>query len=133
MESIRRSARGEGLIRLGLLRTLGVEFVPRLASAFLKAHPDLDLQFTFHTGVTQSLLDGLSKRKYDLVFCSQPPDRLNFTAVPVQKQDLVLIVPKDIRLPPAILLTWPRQLPTHRSFLIKAQVSVPWLIRCFPT
>lgn len=94
MESIRRSARGEGLIRLGLLRTLGVEFVPRLASAFLKAHPDLDLQFTFHTGVTQSLLDGLSKRKYDLVFCSQPPDRLNFTAVPVQKQDLVLIVPK---------------------------------------
>ena len=28
---MQRVARGEGLIRLGLLRTLGVDFVPRLA------------------------------------------------------------------------------------------------------
>ena len=33
--SLKRSARGEGLIRLGLLRPLGVEFVPRLAARFL--------------------------------------------------------------------------------------------------
>lgn len=93
--SIKRSACGEGLIRLGLLRTLGVEFVPRLAADFLKENPDLDIRFTFHTGVTKSLLDGLTARKFDLVFCSKPPDKLKLTAVGVQKQDLVLIVPKE--------------------------------------
>lgn len=93
--SIKRSACGNGLIRLGLLRTLGVEFIPKLASVFLKKNPDLDIQFNFHTGVTKNLLDGLAARKFDLVFCSEPPAKLNLTAVEVQKQDLVLIVPKD--------------------------------------
>lgn len=92
---IKRSAYGNGLIRLGLLRTLGVEFIPRLAAGFLKENPDLDIQFTFHTGVTKSLLDGLTAKKFDLVFCSEPPAKLNLTAIAVQKQDLVLIVPKD--------------------------------------
>lgn len=91
---------GEGLIRLGLLRPLGIEYVPRLAAAFLKENPDSNIQFTFHTGVTQDLLDGLASKKYDLVFCSQPPAHLNFTAISVQKQDLVLITPKDHPLAP---------------------------------
>lgn len=60
--SIKRSACGEGLIRLGFLRTLGVEFIPRLAADFLKENPNLDIQFSFHTGVTKSLLDGLTAR-----------------------------------------------------------------------
>lgn len=93
--SIKRSACGEGLIRLGLLRTLGVEFIPRLAADFLKENPNSDINFTFHTGVTKSLLDGLAARKFDLVFCSKPPEKLSLTSVAVQKQDLVLIVPKD--------------------------------------
>ena len=37
--SMQRSARGEGLIRLGFLRTLGVEFIPKLAAAFLREIP----------------------------------------------------------------------------------------------
>lgn len=93
--SIKRSACGEGLIRLGFLRTLGVEFIPRLAADFLKENPNSDIQFSFHTGVTKSLLDGLTARKFDLAFCSKPPAKLNLTAIEVQKQDLVLIVPKD--------------------------------------
>lgn len=95
IKSIQRSARGEGLIRLGLLRTLGVEFIPGLAAEFLKENPGSNIQFTFHTGVTQTLLEGLAARKFDLVFCSQPPENLNFTAIPVQKQNLVLIVPEN--------------------------------------
>ena len=93
--SIQKSARGEGLIRLGLLRMLGVEFIPRLAAEFLKENEGLDIQFTFHTGVTGELLTGLKERKFDLAFCSNPPEKLAFTAVPVKKQDLVLITPKD--------------------------------------
>ena len=95
VESLQRNARGEGLIRLGFLRTLGVEFIPRLAADFLKENHNLDIQFTFHTGVTQTLLEDLMDRKVDLVFCSQPTANLDLTAIPVQKQDLVLIVPKE--------------------------------------
>lgn len=95
VSSIRKSARGEGLIRLGFLRTLGVEFIPRLAADFLKKNAELDIHFTFHTGVTQHLLEGLAARKYDLIFCSEPLEKENLTVIPIQKQDLVLITPKD--------------------------------------
>lgn len=86
--------RGEGIIRLGLLRTLGVEFIPRLAAEFLKLNPGKNIRFSFHTGVTGELLEGLTERKYDLVFASKPSDELRLTSVAVNKQDLVLIVPK---------------------------------------
>lgn len=92
--SIQRSARGEGVIRLGLLRTLGIEFIPNLAAGFLEQNPGLDIQFTFHTGVTQDLLEGLKERKYDLAFCSRPPEKMHLSAVAVKKQGLVLITPK---------------------------------------
>lgn len=92
--ALQRVSRGEGLIRLGLLRTLGVELVPSLAARFLAAYPGKDIRFTFNTGVTQQLLEGLLAKRFDLVFCSQPPAKLQLTAVPVSKQDLVLIVPR---------------------------------------
>ena len=78
-----------------MLRPLGIEYIPRLAAVFLKANPGQDIQFTFHTGVTQYLLDGLAARKYDLVFCSQPSEEHKFTAVPIQKQNLILITPQS--------------------------------------
>ena len=92
--ALQRVSRGEGLIRLGLLRTLGVELVPSLAARFLAACPGKDIRFTFNTGVTQQLLEGLLAKRFDLIFCSQPPAKLQLTAVPVSKQDLVLIVPR---------------------------------------
>ncbi|MEF2946663.1 MAG: LysR substrate-binding domain-containing protein [Mediterraneibacter gnavus] len=93
--TLHRNARGEGLIRIGMLRPLGIEYIPRLAAGFLKANPRQDIQFTFHTGVTQYLLDGLAARKYDLVFCSQPSEEHKFTAVPIQKQNLIMITPQS--------------------------------------
>ena len=95
VETLQRVARGEGLIRLGLLRTLGIDFVPKLAARFLAANPDKDIRFTFNTGVTHQLLDNLLANRFDLVFCSQPPAELRLTAVPVSRQDLVLIVPRS--------------------------------------
>ena len=52
--SLQRSARGSGLIRLGFVRPLGIEFVPHLAADFLRAYPENDIRFTFHTGITQN-------------------------------------------------------------------------------
>ena len=92
--SLKRSARGEGLIRLGFLRVLGIDFIPRLAAEFIKENPEKNIQFTFHTERTEPLLEGLSDRAFDLVFCSAPKPELNMTAIPVHEQKLVVIVPK---------------------------------------
>lgn len=93
--SLRHSAQGEGLIRLGFLRVLGVDYIPKAAARFLEANPGKNIQFEFHTERTQALLEGLLSQKYDLVFCSKPSPGLHVTAVPVTRQDLVLIVPKN--------------------------------------
>lgn len=95
VESLQRVSRGEGLIRLGLLRTLGVDYVPKLAARFLAENPGKDIRFTFHTGVTSHLLDELAEKKVDLVFSSKPPVEMGLTSIAVEQQDLVLIVPKN--------------------------------------
>ena len=55
--SIKRSAMGNGTIRLGFVRPLGISYVPRMAAAFIKKNPKLDIDFTFHTDATGRLLD----------------------------------------------------------------------------
>ena len=95
VESLRHTAQGGGLIRLGFLRALGTEYVPRLAAEFLRSCPDQQIRFEFHTDRSQPLIEGLLERAYDLVFCSRPPERLHLTSVPVTRQDLVLIVPQN--------------------------------------
>lgn len=94
---LKREARGEGLIRLGFLRTLGVDFVPGLARGYLDSYPGKDVRFTFSTGtgLTKDLLDGLSSREYDLVFASKPPENGEYEAVAIERQDIVLIVPRN--------------------------------------
>lgn len=95
VSSLQRSAQGDGLIRLGFLRVLGIDYIPSLAARFLAAHPEKNIRFEFHTDRTQGLLDGLMDRRYDLIVCSEPAPELHLTAVPVTRQDLVLIVPKN--------------------------------------
>ena len=59
IEAARRSAAGEGLIRLGFVRPAGVEYVPRLAREFLEKNSGSDIHFTFDTGPTVTLLEDL--------------------------------------------------------------------------
>ena len=125
--SLQRSARGSGLIRLGFVRPLGIEFVPHLAADFLRAYPENDIRFTFHTGITQHLLDDLAQRKVDLLFCSKPQDDLKFTAVPVQKQELVVIVP---HVPLRTVYVFPTPLRTRTFILQRLRVSAVSLTIC---
>ena len=76
IDSLQRSAKGEGIVRLGFLRTLGVEYIPKLTADFLAADPDCGIQFSFHSGLSGGLIDGLLQRKFDLVFCSEPDPSL---------------------------------------------------------
>ena len=70
--ALRLAARGEGLIRLGLLRSLGVRFLPELAERFLAAYPEKHIRFSFHSGMSHALLEGLTAGRFDMVFCSSP-------------------------------------------------------------
>ena len=78
-----------------MLRSLGVDFIPRLASQYLAAHPEHEVRFTFDTGSTGDLVNGLSARNYDLIFCSMPAETESLDAVPITREDLVLIVPSQ--------------------------------------
>ncbi|WP_294408707.1 LysR family transcriptional regulator [uncultured Ruminococcus sp.] len=95
IETLQRYGRGEGVVRLGFLRTLGINYIPQLTSDFLKADPDCNVQFSFHSGLSSELLEDLIQRKYDFVFCSEPDPALGLNAVAVDSQELVVIVPKD--------------------------------------
>lgn len=95
VEALQRTAKGAGLVRLGILRTLGIDFIPQLVQTFQQQYPDNNIQFTFGINVTQKLLDGLKEHRYDLVFASKPNKEQGFDFVPVDRQDLVLIVPRD--------------------------------------
>ncbi|MCI8836218.1 MAG: LysR family transcriptional regulator [Ruminococcus sp.] len=92
IEDMQRHARGEGLIRLGFLPQLGVQFIPDLASRFLKGTPEQKIEFTFSANRTPELLEGLKQQRYDLVFCARPVESEDFSCVPIDRQDLVLIV-----------------------------------------
>ena len=95
IETLQRYGRGEGVIRLGFLRTLGVSFIPKLTSDFLAADREDNVQFSFHSGMTSELLEDLLQRKYDFVFCSEPDPSLGLNAAAVDSQELVVIVPKS--------------------------------------
>ena len=91
--NLKRKAAGAGKIRLGFLRTLGTDYIPDLASRYLKQNPDKETTFSFHTGSTGAGFESLNAGEYDIVFSSEPPESNDFHYTPVMKQDLVLIVP----------------------------------------
>lgn len=95
VETMARLARGEGLIELGFLRTMGLSFIPEITASFLRTVPEGSVRFEFHTGISQPLLDGLKNEKYDMVFCTKLEGEKSIEFIPVSKQDLVLIVPRD--------------------------------------
>lgn len=94
VELAKSVARGEGVIRLGFVRPLGVEWIPQLVASFLNDNPDSNIRFTFNTDITANLIIGMKEHRYDVLFCSRPQNE-QFNIVPVKHQELVLIVPKD--------------------------------------
>lgn len=92
---MQKASMGEGIIKLGFLRTLGTSFVPEVAASFLQANAEKAIQFEFYSGITGPLLEGLKQDKYDVVFCTKIEQELEIEFNPVEKQDLVLIVPRN--------------------------------------
>ncbi len=95
VKTLKMASTGEGHIEFGFLRTLGSDFVPERARQFLALVPDKSINFHFHTGITPDLIQGLKEKKFDLVLCSKVDNEPRIEFVPIGRQDLVLIVPKD--------------------------------------
>lgn len=95
IQTMERISHGEGIIELGFLRTLGISFIPELAADFLKDPRGKNVQFQFSSDVSQTLLQGLKDGKFDMVFCTKIDAEKSIEFIPVSKQDLVLIVPRN--------------------------------------
>lgn len=95
IETLKLASRGDGLVRLGILRTLGVSFIPNLIAEFNKANPEQHVVFTIDSSVSQKLVTKLENHIYDIVFATPPERQAQFDCVPVSSQDLVLIVPEN--------------------------------------
>lgn len=85
---------GEGRIDIGMLRTLS-DTVPKYVKNFLNIHPAKNIQFYFHTStnLTPDIIRDLKDRRYDIAFCSRMDNESLIDFVPVDRQELVLIVP----------------------------------------
>lgn len=105
-------ALGEGVIELGFLRTLGSEFIPELARSFLEKESGKSVHFKFYTGITSSLIKGLKEEQYDIVFCTRLESETDIEYIPVGRQDLVVIVP--------------RQHPLSRRYTINLEELAPY-------
>jgi len=95
IKNLKMSSTGEGRIDLGLLRTLGTDYIPRIIRDFMEKHKDKAIEFHFHTGVSVDLIQGLKDKKYDIVFCSKLDSEPGIEFIHMAKQDLVMIVPLD--------------------------------------
>ena len=97
VNGLQLAGRGEGQIDVAFLRTLGVDFVPKIIRNFLTANEGRKINFNLYCDkvLTGDILTGLKEKKYDIGFCSRFDDEPLIEFIPVAKQDLVVIMPQD--------------------------------------
>jgi DNA-binding transcriptional LysR family regulator len=97
INNLKLVGKGEGVIEIGFLRTLGVDLVPRIIRMFLEENPNSNIDFHISgaNGLTSDLLEGLKDKTYDLVLCSKMENEPLIEFTPFSKQDLVVVVPKN--------------------------------------
>lgn len=94
VKDLHAGIQGRTTIRIGFLRYLGIRYIPQLISGFKRKHPDIDIEWSFETGSTALLLDGMNAGQFDLVFCAPFRDLWD-GIVRVSRQRLYLAVPND--------------------------------------
>ena len=81
-------------IDIAYVHRLRTSFLPLLTQRFLQAEKR-SVTFSFHEGITNSILTGLMKGKYDIGFCSYSADYPDIYYHPIITVKLVAIVPID--------------------------------------
>lgn len=84
-----------GIIDLAYIYTLGSVFVPQLIGSFMRQHEGWNVDFQFTVGKLADVIQGLKEEKFDIAFCSSKEKEPGIEFVPVSKEKLVVVVPKD--------------------------------------
>ena len=70
VNSLKLAGKGEGCIDVVFLRTLGIDFLPKIMRGFLEENPAKKIDFNLYCDkvLTSDILNGLKEKKYDLQF-----------------------------------------------------------------
>ncbi|GBQ85519.1 oxidative stress regulatory protein OxyR [Asaia krungthepensis NRIC 0535] len=83
----------EGLLRIGVIATLGPYYVPSLLPLLRRAYPELKLQLT--ESLTQSMLSRLRQNELDLVFAALPVPGESFETFPLFEEPFLAVFPRS--------------------------------------
>ncbi len=108
----------------------GNRIYSRLAAEFLQENPHRDIQFAFHTGDTQHLLDELEAGKHDLAFCSRPAPGGDLLPCRCRNRSWCSLHRKITAWPAGTGLIYRKLFPILRFSLRKVRVSGAWWSRC---
>ena len=94
VNGLQLAGKGEGQIDVAFLRTLGVDFVPKIIRNFLTANEGKQINFNLFCDkvLTGDILTGLKEKKYDIGFCSMVENKSDLVFVPITFQELIVIV-----------------------------------------
>ena len=120
-----------GIIDIGYIFTLGIEFIPRIVRAFLSASPELDVDLRFTVGNTQEIIRVLKEEKYDVAFCSRREKEQQVSFVPVAEENLVVVVPQCHPLAKKAEITLAETAPYRQIFFTPSSGLRPTIERLF--
>lgn len=83
----------EGILRIGVIATLGPYYVPRLIPLIREKYPQLQLQLT--EGLTDKLLEKLAQTELDIVLAALPCDQTNLQSLPLFHEPFEAVFPKN--------------------------------------
>jgi DNA-binding transcriptional LysR family regulator len=86
-----------GKINLGYIYSISFDFVPRMLEIFYGDQGNSRITFEFFQGLHSVLIEKLKSGSLDLLLSANPDDK-TINSVPVFKQELFVVVPKDHRL-----------------------------------
>ena len=121
VNGLQLAGKGEGQIDVAFLRTLGVDFVPKIIRNFLTANEGKQINFNLFCDkvLTGDILTGLKEKKYDIGFCSKFDD-----------EPLIEFIPVAILLRRNPRSIWRKPFLTNRSFLRNEVGSARSLTSC---
>lgn len=82
-----------GTVRVGVVHTLGAYLLPLLVPEFRAAHPDLRLYV--REELPEALLNHVDDGRHDMVICPIPVLRRGLISVPLFREPLLVVLPRD--------------------------------------
>jgi len=82
-----------GKVNLGYIYSLSAPFLPGVLDAFYSDESNKHITFNFRQDLNSALLEALKDGSLDLAFCPNPDKTVSY--VPISRQELYLIVPKE--------------------------------------